>query len=215
MNFWKKIKQPFRKKGSSYRQIPEDVRMKLIEASCKQVSRGVFFSTVIIVTSFLPVFLLTGQEGKLFHPLAYTKSFILAVDAILVITLAPVLISFFMRGKFLPENANPVNRVLERIYEPIIRACIKRRWITLGVNIAALIISIPLVMGLGREFMPPLDEGSILFMPVMMPDVSNSEAKRLLQVQDEIIKTVPEAQFIFCLIQSRLDAFKAFGATGH
>ncbi|MGR9922031.1 efflux RND transporter permease subunit, partial [Escherichia coli] len=93
------------------------------------------------IASFLPVFLLTGQEGKLFHPLAYTKTFILAVDAILVLTLAPVLISFFMEGKFLPDNANPVNRVLERIYEPVIRACIKRKWVTLGVNIAALIIS--------------------------------------------------------------------------
>ena len=122
--------------------------MRLIDASCKQVSRGVFFSTVIIVTSFLPVFLLTGQEGKLFHPLAYTKTFILAIDAILVVTLAPVLISFFMKGRFLPETVNPVNRVLEKIYEPVIRACIKRRWVTLGVNIAALIISIPLVMGL-------------------------------------------------------------------
>ncbi len=170
--------------------------MKLIEASCKQVSRGVFFSTVIIVTSFLPVFLLTGQEGKLFHPLAYTKSFILAIDALLVVLLAPALISFFMRGRFLPETKNPVNRVLERIYEPIIRACIKRRWITLGVNIVALLVSIPLVMSLGREFMPPLDEGSLLFMPVMMPDVSNSEAKRLLQVQDEIIKTVPEVTHV-------------------
>lgn len=170
--------------------------MRLIEASCKQVSRGVFFSTVIIVTSFLPVFLLTGQEGKLFHPLAYTKSFILAIDAILVVLLAPALISFFMRGRFLPETANPVNRVLERVYEPVIRACIKRRWVTLGINIAALAVSIPLVMSLGREFMPPLDEGSLLFMPVMMPDVSNSEAKRLLQVQDAIIKTVPEVTHV-------------------
>ena len=195
MSFWKKIKQGVPQK-KSYRKIPEDVRMRLIDSSCKQVSRGVFFSTVIIITSFMPVFLLTGQEGKLFHPLAYTKSFIMAVDAILVVILAPVLISFFMKGRFLPETRNPVNRVLERIYEPIIRACLKRRWVTLGVNIAALIISIPLVMGLGREFMPPLDEGSILFMPVMMPDVSNSEAKRLLQVQDQIIKTVPEVTHV-------------------
>src|SRR6202790_2783462 len=106
-----------------YVKIPEDVRMNIIERSCKQVSRGVFFSTVIIITSFLPVFLLTGQEGKLFHPLAYTKSFIMLVDAFLVVTLAPVLISFFMRGRFRPESANPVNRFLEKIYEPIIRAC--------------------------------------------------------------------------------------------
>src|SRR5881392_3157861 len=95
-----------------YKKIPEDVRMNLIERACKQVSRGVFFSTVIIITSFLPVFLLTGQEGKLFHPLAYTKTFIMIVDAILVITLAPVLISFFMKGRFRPESVNPINRFL-------------------------------------------------------------------------------------------------------
>lgn len=174
--------------------MPEDIRMGIIERSCKQVSRGVFFSTVIIITSFLPVFLLTGQEGKLFHPLAYTKTFIMIVDAILVITLAPVLISFFMKGKFRPESANPINRGLERIYEPVIKACIKWRKTTIGINIIALLISIPLLMSLGREFMPPLDEGSILFMPVTLPDVSNSEVKRILQVQDKIIKSVPEVE---------------------
>ena len=177
-----------------YVKIPEDVRMSIIERSCKQVSRGVFFSTIIIITSFLPVFLLTGQEGKLFHPLAYTKSFIMIVDAILVITLAPVLISFFMKGKFRPESANPINRGLERIYEPVIRGCIRWRKTTIAVNLIALLISIPLVMSLGREFMPPLDEGSILFMPVTLPDVSNSEVKRILQVQDKIIKSVPEVE---------------------
>src|SRR5580765_5815378 len=109
------------KKSGTYIKIPESERMSIIERSCKQVSRGVFFSTIIIVTSFLPVFLLSGQEGKLFHPLAFTKTFILIVDALLVITLAPVLISFFMKGKFRPESANPINRVLERIYEPLIR----------------------------------------------------------------------------------------------
>src|SRR3954465_9808170 len=97
----------------NYKKIPEDIRMNLIERACKQVSRGVFFSTVIIITSFLPVFLLTGQEGKLFHPLAFTKTFIMIVDAILVITLAPVLISFFMKGRFRPESANPMTRFLE------------------------------------------------------------------------------------------------------
>jgi Cu(I)/Ag(I) efflux system membrane protein CusA/SilA len=177
-----------------YVKIPEDVRMNIIERSCKMVSRGVFFSTIIVITSFLPVFLLTGQEGKLFHPLAYTKSFIMLVDAILVITLAPVLISFFMRGKFRPESANPINRALERIYEPLIKGCIKWRKTTIAVNIIALLISIPLVMSLGREFMPPLDEGSLLFMPVTLPDVSNSEVKRILQVQDKIIKSVPEVE---------------------
>lgn len=170
--------------------------MKIIEKSSLQVSRGVFFSTVIIVVSFLPVFMLTGQEGKLFHPLAYTKTFILIVDAILVLTLAPVLISFFMKGKFKDDNKNPINRGLERVYEPIIRWCMNWKKTTLGINILALLVSIPLIMNLGREFMPPLDEGSLLFMPVTLPDISNSEAKRLLQVQDKIIKGVPEVDHV-------------------
>jgi len=172
--------------------ISEEDRLKVIEQSSKQVSRGVFFATVIIITSFLPVFMLTGQEGKLFHPLAYTKTFILIVDALLVITLAPVLISFFMKGKFRPDHANPVNRFLERIYEPIIRTVLKWRKTTLAINVIALLITIPLLKSLGTEFMPPLDEQSILFMPVTLPDVSNAEAKRILQVQDKIIKSVPE-----------------------
>ncbi len=177
-----------------YYHIPESERMQLIEKACVQVSRGVFFSTIIIIASFLPVFLLTGQEGKLFHPLAFTKSFIMLVDAVLVITLAPVLISFFMKGRFKPESTNPVNRILEKVYEPLIRACIKWRKTTIAVNIIALAISIPMLMSLGKEFMPPLDEGSILFMPVTLPDVSNSEAKRILQVQDKLIKSVPEVK---------------------
>ncbi len=193
------LKNIFRKKDKekdSYVKIPEDIRMKIIEKSSLQVSRGVFFSTVIIVVSFLPVFMLTGQEGKLFHPLAYTKTFILIVDAILVLTLAPVLISFFMKGKFKDDNKNPINRGLERVYEPIIRWCMEWKKTTLGINILALLISIPLIMNLGREFMPPLDEGSLLFMPVTLPDISNSEAKRLLQVQDKIIKGVPEVDHV-------------------
>ncbi len=176
--------------------IPEDIRIRIIEESSKQVSRGVFFSTVIIIASFLPVFMLTGQEGKLFGPLAYTKTFIMLVDALLVLTLAPVLISFFMKGRFRSENANPVNRFLGRVYEPIIRACIKWRKTTIAINIIALLISIPLVLRLGKEFMPPLDEGSILFMPVTLPDVSNSEIKRILQVQDKLIKSVPEVAHV-------------------
>lgn len=180
------------KLSKPYTKIPEEIRLSIIEKACKQVSRGVFFSTIIIISSFLPVFLLTGQEGKLFGPLAYTKTFILAVDAILVITLAPVLISLFMRGRFRPESANPINRFLERVYEPVIRTCIKWRKTTIGINILALAVSIPLIMSLGREFMPPLDEGSILFMPLTLPDASNSEIKRILQVQDKLIKSVPE-----------------------
>jgi Cu(I)/Ag(I) efflux system membrane protein CusA/SilA len=172
--------------------ISEEDRLKVIERSSKQVSRGVFFATVIIITSFLPVFMLTGQEGKMFHPLAFTKTFIMIVDAVLVLTLAPVLISFFMKGKFRPDHANPVNRFLERYYEPVIRGVLNWRKTTIAINIIALLITIPLLRNLGTEFMPALDEQSILFMPVTLPDVSNNEAKRILQVQDKIIKSVPE-----------------------
>ncbi|MEO6524341.1 MAG: efflux RND transporter permease subunit [Mucilaginibacter sp.] len=171
-------------------------RIKIIEASCKQVGRGVFFSTLIIVASFLPVFLLEGQEGKLFGPLAWTKTFILAIDAILAVTLAPVLISFFLKGKLRTDDHNPLNRGLEKIYHPILNWCVTWRKTTLTINIIALLISIPLLLSLGSEFMPPLDEGTILFMPVTQPDVSNAEAKQLLQVQDKIIKSIPEVKSV-------------------
>ena len=169
-------------------------RIKIIEASCKQVGRGVFFSTLIIVASFLPVFLLEGQEGKLFGPLAWTKSFILAIDAILAVTLAPVLISFFLRGKLRTDEHNPLNSTLQKWYHPVLNWCMTWRKTTLAINIIALLISVPLLLSLGSEFMPPLDEGTILFMPVTLPDISNAEAKQLLQLQDKIIKSVPEVK---------------------
>ncbi len=169
-------------------------RLKIIEKSSKQVGPGVFYSTIVVIASFLPVFMLTGIEGKLFHPLAWTKTFILLIDAFLAITLAPVLISFFLKGKLKPESANPVTRILERIYSPIISWCLNWRKTVLAINIIALIIGVAMMFKMGSEFMPPLDEGSILFMPVTLPDVSNSEVKRILQVQDKIIKSVPEVQ---------------------
>jgi Cu(I)/Ag(I) efflux system membrane protein CusA/SilA len=172
--------------------LPQQERLGIIERACKQVGRGVFFSTLIIVASFLPVFMLQGQEGKLFGPLAWTKTFILAIDAILAVTLAPVLISFFLKGKLRSDERNPLNRFLEKVYHPILDWCMTWRKTTLVLNILALVISIPLVISLGSEFMPPLDEGTILFMPVTQPDVSNAQAKQLLQVQDKIIKSVPE-----------------------
>ncbi|AWM31592.1 efflux RND transporter permease subunit [Hymenobacter nivis] len=174
--------------------MTNDERLAIIEKSSQQVSRGIFFSTIIIVASFLPVFLLTGQEGKLFHPLAYTKSFILLIDAVLAVTLAPVLLSFFMKGKFKTEEQNPINRGLERVYAPLINWCLTWRKTTIAINLALLAVSIPLLLSLGTEFMPPLDEGSILFMPITQPDVSNTEVKRILQVQDKIIMQVPEVK---------------------
>ena len=170
--------------------------MAIIEKSCKQVGPGVFYSTIIVVASFLPVFLLTGMEGKLFHPLAWTKTFILLVDAFLAITLAPVLISFFLRGRLKPESANPITSTLEKIYTPILKLCLKWRKTTLFINLIALTVGIVMMTRMGSEFMPPLDEGSLLFMPVTLPDVSNSEAKRLLQVQDKLISSVPEVAHV-------------------
>ena len=170
--------------------------MDIIERACKQVGPGVFYSTIIVVTSFLPVFLLTGMEGKLFHPLAWTKTFILLVDAFLAITLTPVLITIFLRGNLKPESANPITRTLEKIYTPILKWCLHWRKTVIAINLAALMAGIFMMTKLGAEFMPPLDEGSLLFMPVTLPDVSNSEAKRLLQVQDKIISTVPEVAHV-------------------
>jgi Cu(I)/Ag(I) efflux system membrane protein CusA/SilA len=176
--------------------MKKEDRLKLIERSSQQVGPGVFYSTIIVVASFLPVFLLTGMEGKLFHPLAWTKTFILLVDAFLAITLTPVLISFFMKGKLKPESANPLTGFLERLYTPVLVFCLRWRKTILAINLAALITGVLLLTRLGSEFMPPLDEGSLLFMPVTLPDVSNAEAKRLLQVQDRIIRMVPEVDHV-------------------
>jgi Cu(I)/Ag(I) efflux system membrane protein CusA/SilA len=172
--------------------LSKEERMKVIEKSSKQVGPGVFYSTIIVVTSFLPVFLLTGMEGKLFSPLAWTKTFILLVDAFLAITLTPVLISFILRGRLQLEGKNPVTRVLEKIYRPMLRVCLNWRKTIIAMNLIALSVGVFMMTKLGSEFMPPLDEGSVLFMPITLPDISNSEVKRLLQVQDKLIKTVPE-----------------------
>jgi len=188
-----KIKNIFKKENDP---LSSEDKLKLIESSSKLVGPGVFYSTIIVIASFLPVFLLTGMEGKLFGPLAWTKSFILIVDAFLAITLVPVLISFLLKGKLRPENKNPINKKLESIYTPILIFCLKWRKTVLGINIIALLIGVLMFTRLGSEFMPPLDEGSVLFMPVTLPDVSNSEVKRILQVQDKLIKSIPEVAHV-------------------
>lgn len=164
--------------------------------SAKQVGRAIFFSIGIIVVSFLPVFLLEGQEGKLFHPLAFTKTFALAGSAIITITLVPMLMTLFMRGKFYPENKNPVSKFFRMLYEPVLNLALKYRKTTLAINVLALLITVPLVMNRGSEFMPSLDEGSLLFMPTTLPNVSITEAKRIMQMQDKIIKSVPEVAHV-------------------
>ncbi len=191
-------RKPARQKNELYSErkliMKKEERESIIEKAARQVGPGVFYSTIVVIASFLPVFLLTGMEGKMFHPLAYTKTFILLIDAVLAITLTPVLISFLLKGKLKPENANPVTRITERIYNPVLKLCLKYRKTTLAVNNCSLLISIPMLLRMGTEFIPPLDEGSLLFMPVTLPDVSNSEIKRILQVQDKIIKSVPEVE---------------------
>jgi Cu(I)/Ag(I) efflux system membrane protein CusA/SilA len=176
--------------------LTAEERMDIIQKSSKQVGPGVFYSTIIVVTSFLPVFLLTGMEGKLFHPLAWTKNIILLIDAFLAITLTPVLISYMLKGRLKPESANPITSTLEKIYTPILKLCLRWRKTTIAINLIALVFGAVMLTRLGSEFMPPLDEGSLLFMPVTLPDVSNSEAKRLLQVQDKLIRTVPEVSHV-------------------
>ncbi|MFV8347379.1 efflux RND transporter permease subunit [Flavobacterium sp. ZB4P13] len=187
------IKNIFKKEHDP---LSSEEKLKIIESSSKLVGPGVFYSTLIVITSFLPVFLLTGMEGKLFSPLAWTKSFILIVDAFLAISLTPVLISFLLKGKLRPEAKNPISRKLESIYTPILTFSLKWRKTVLGLNIIALLIGVLMFTRLGSEFMPPLDEGSILFMPVTLPDVSNSEVKRILQVQDKLIKSIPEVAHV-------------------
>jgi Cu(I)/Ag(I) efflux system membrane protein CusA/SilA len=164
--------------------------------SAKQVGRAIFFSELIILVGFLPVFLLTGQEGKLFHPLAFTKTFVMISSALVVITLIPVLMTMLMRGNFKPESANPITRFFIGMYQPVIHWVLKHRTATIAINIAALIITIPMIMSIGSEFMPPLDEGSLLYMPVTLPNASVTEVARILAVQDQIIRTVPEVHHV-------------------
>ncbi|MBJ6800809.1 efflux RND transporter permease subunit [Geomonas propionica] len=171
-------------------------RLDVIIASAKQVGRAIFFSLAIIILSFVPVFLLEGQEGKMFHPLAFTKTFSMMGSAFIAITLVPVLMYYFMRGKMPPESSNPVSTFFIKLYSPVIRWVLKWKKTTIALNVIALAIAIPMFVSIGSEFMPPLDEGSLLYMPVTLPNISINEAKRLIQVQDTVIKSVPEVEHV-------------------
>jgi len=162
--------------------------------SAQQVGPAIFYSVGIMVVSFLPVFLLEGQEGKLFRPLAFTKTFVLAGSAIIAITLVPMLMTVLTRGKFRSENENPITKILQGLYAPIIRWVLTWRKTTLAINVIALLITIPMILRIGSEFMPPLDEGSLLFMPVTLPSASITEVNRIMQVQDALIMSVPEVE---------------------
>lgn len=174
--------------------VSNEEREKKIEASSKLIGKAVFNSILITLVSFSPILFLTGQENKLFSPLVWTKTFAMIGSAFVVIFLVPVLMTLFLKGNVRPESKHPVSRFFLWMYNPIILWCLKWKKTTLALSIALVLGSIPLVLNLGTEFMPPLDEGSLLFMPVTLPDISNSEIKRILQVQDKLIMTVPEVQ---------------------
>lgn len=191
-NAYRNIAKAIEEKGK----LSNEEYKKISIDSAKQVGRAIFFSELIILVSFLPVFLLSGQEGKLFKPLAFTKSFTMIGAAVVVISLIPVLMTMLMRGKFRPEEKNPTTKLFIKIYEPVIHWVLKHRKTTIAINVIALIITIPMILNTGSEFMPPLDEGSILYMPVTLPGASIGEVNRILQEQDKIIKSVPEVHHV-------------------
>ncbi|MDX2127985.1 MAG: CusA/CzcA family heavy metal efflux RND transporter [Chloroherpetonaceae bacterium] len=176
--------------------LSEDEIEKISVDSAVQVGRAIYFSELIILVAFLPVFFLKGQEGKLFHPLVFTKTFTMIGSLVVVITLIPVLMTLLMKGNFRLEHENPLTRFFITIYEPILKWSLHHRKTILCLNLLALLATIPMSLKIGSEFMPPLDEGSILFMPVTLPTVSAPEIARILKRQDQVIKSIPEVSAV-------------------
>ncbi len=172
-------------------------RAGLIAEAASEVGPALFFSLLIITFSFIPVFALQAQEGRLFAPLAYTKSYAMAAAAGLSVTLIPVLMVTFIRGKIADETANPLNRILIRLYEPVIRWVLARPVLTLVIAVIACASTLWPITRLGTEFMPPLDEGDLLYMPTALPGLSIGKAAEILQQTDRIIKTFPEVERVF------------------
>jgi Cu(I)/Ag(I) efflux system membrane protein CusA/SilA len=172
-------------------------RRRILLDAAKQVAPAIFFSLLIIVVSFLPVFLLEAQEGRMFRPLAWTKTLAIGFSSVLAITLVPPLMLLFIRGKLRPESRNPVSRVTRAVYLPVLRLCLRYRKITLLINLVFLALSIPIALRIGSRFMPPLFEGSSLYMPTALPGISIGQASQLLQEQDRIIRSFPEVESVF------------------
>jgi copper/silver efflux system protein len=168
----------------------------LIEAAI-EVGPALFFSLLIITVSFLPIFTLEAQEGRLFKPLAYTKTFAMAAGALLSVLLVPALMMIFVRGRIMPEHKNPVNRLLSAIYRPVIRLALKFKGLTIALAIGVLALSLWPASKLGSEFMPTLNEGTLFYMPVTLPGISVTKAAELLQTQDKIIKSFPEVASVW------------------
>ncbi|WP_186172592.1 efflux RND transporter permease subunit [Burkholderia gladioli] len=172
-------------------------RWELIAHAAAEVGPALFFSLLIITLSFVPVFTLEGQEGRLFAPLAYTKTYTIAAAAGLSVTLVPVLMGYLIRGRIPPEHANPINRWLTRLYAPLIAATLRRPWVAIGLAALALLLTAIPLSRLGGEFMPPLDEGDLLYMPTALPGIAVDKAAELLQQTDRLIRTVPEVETVF------------------
>jgi copper/silver efflux system protein len=176
---------------------PGESRLEAIGAACREVGPALFFSLLIITVSFLPVFTLEAQEGRLFKPLAFTKTFSMAGAALLSLTLVPVLMWLFIRGRIPDEHKNPVIRGLIWLYHPIIEGVLKHKALTLAITGAMLVITVWPAMKLGSEFMPSLNEGTLLYMPSTLPSVGVTRAAELLQQQDRILKSFPEVDSVF------------------
>jgi copper/silver efflux system protein len=172
-------------------------RFSVIVRAAQYVGRPLFFSLLVITVSFIPVFFLEGQEGRLFRPLAFTKTFSMFFAAILGAVLVPVLMTWLIRGKIRPERANPINRFLNAIYGPAVDLVLRFRWSTLCIAIVILAATLLPISRLGKEFMPPLNEGTLLFMPAAAPGMSIAEATKTLQIQDRILRKFPEVQSVF------------------
>ena len=178
---------------------PQDRRphWALILQSAKEVGPSIFYSLLVITISFLPVFTLEQQEGRLFRPLAFTKTYAMAGAAILAVTIVPVLIGYFVRGKIRKEEDNPITKILIKIYHPIVDFVMKRRWWVMTTAIVIMLVTIIPFTKLGSEFMPPLYEGDLLYMPTTLPGISITKARELLQQTDKIIKSFPEVESVF------------------
>ena len=172
-------------------------RWKIMAEAAVEVGPALFFSLLIITFSFLPIFTLQAQEGRLFSPLAFTKTYSMAAAALLSVTLVPVLMGFFIRGKILPEARNPVNRLLQAVHSPMLSLFIKLRWVVVIVAVVLFAVTYFPLSRTGSEFMPPLDEGDILYMPSTFPGISITKARELLEQTDRILKTFPEVQSVF------------------
>jgi Cu(I)/Ag(I) efflux system membrane protein CusA/SilA len=177
--------------------ISEPERRRILLDAAKQVGPAIFFSLLIIVVSFLPVFLLEAQEGRMFRPLAWTKTLAVGFSSVLAITLVPVLMLLFIRGRLHPESQNPASRFTRALYLPVLRLCLRYRKSTLLLNLVFLALTLPLALRIGSQFMPPLFEGSSLYMPTALPGISITQASQLLQQQDRIIRSFPEVESVF------------------